>query len=214
MDERSQELCDIVSVSDSVGGVAWCDVAWRGVVWCGVAWRGVAWHGMAWRGVAWLDSHAWSRCERCFMYRGLHVRRLATLLSMSPKSMNAWYVLSSYRRCVEDDMYAVTSPKQYAVAACTTRSSPSCTQVPFVWSADNIFAFYHQKPRTTHPDADTIARARSNMLSPAEMVARGSTDDVNGWHLYDAVNEYKRQGVPNQHWRITYANSEYKLCPR
>ena len=85
-----------------------------------------------------------------------------------------------------------------------------------MWSAENIFAFYHKPRSMSQLDSpDMIARARSNMLSPAETLARQRIDDeMNGWHIYDAIAEYKRQGLPNQHWRITYANSEYKLCPR
>ncbi|XP_005991906.1 myotubularin-related protein 1 isoform X1 [Latimeria chalumnae] len=35
---------------------------------------------------------------------------------------------------------------------------------------------------------------------------------VEGWKVYDPVTEYKRQGVPNESWKITKLNSSYELC--
>ncbi|KAM5245962.1 phosphatidylinositol-3,5-bisphosphate 3-phosphatase MTMR2 [Ctenodactylus gundi] len=34
----------------------------------------------------------------------------------------------------------------------------------------------------------------------------------NGWKLYDPLLEYRRQGVPNESWRITKINERYELC--
>ncbi|XP_078513114.1 phosphatidylinositol-3,5-bisphosphate 3-phosphatase MTMR2 [Lissotriton helveticus] len=34
----------------------------------------------------------------------------------------------------------------------------------------------------------------------------------NGWKVYDPILEYRRQGVPNDSWRITRANEHYELC--
>ncbi|XP_024121938.1 myotubularin-related protein 2 [Oryzias melastigma] len=34
----------------------------------------------------------------------------------------------------------------------------------------------------------------------------------NGWKVYDALAEYKRQGIPNESWRITKVNDRYELC--
>ncbi|XP_040282241.1 myotubularin-related protein 2 [Bufo bufo] len=34
----------------------------------------------------------------------------------------------------------------------------------------------------------------------------------NGWKVYDPITEYKRQGVPNESWRITRLNDRYELC--
>ncbi|XP_006000709.1 myotubularin-related protein 2 [Latimeria chalumnae] len=34
----------------------------------------------------------------------------------------------------------------------------------------------------------------------------------NGWKLYDPISEYKRQGLPNESWRITKINERYELC--
>ncbi|KAI1903163.1 hypothetical protein AGOR_G00024380 [Albula goreensis] len=34
----------------------------------------------------------------------------------------------------------------------------------------------------------------------------------NGWKVYDALSEYKRQGIPNESWRITKVNDQYELC--
>ncbi|XP_006627902.3 myotubularin-related protein 2 [Lepisosteus oculatus] len=34
----------------------------------------------------------------------------------------------------------------------------------------------------------------------------------NGWKVYDAIVEYKRQGLPNESWRITKVNDHYELC--
>ncbi|XP_041111510.1 myotubularin-like isoform X2 [Polyodon spathula] len=34
----------------------------------------------------------------------------------------------------------------------------------------------------------------------------------NGWKVYSAVLEYKRQGLPNNKWRITFVNERYELC--
>ncbi|XP_063102594.1 myotubularin-related protein 1 isoform X3 [Cavia porcellus] len=35
---------------------------------------------------------------------------------------------------------------------------------------------------------------------------------VNGWKVYDPVAEYKRQGLPNESWKISKINSNYELC--
>ncbi|XP_059507328.1 myotubularin-related protein 1b isoform X8 [Stegostoma tigrinum] len=35
---------------------------------------------------------------------------------------------------------------------------------------------------------------------------------VQGWKVYDAVAEYKRQGLPNESWVISKINSNYELC--
>ncbi|MGH0122876.1 UNVERIFIED_CONTAM: hypothetical protein FKN15_023836 [Acipenser sinensis] len=34
----------------------------------------------------------------------------------------------------------------------------------------------------------------------------------NGWNVYNAILEYKRQGLPNSKWRITFVNKQYELC--
>ncbi|KAG7484338.1 hypothetical protein MATL_G00048570 [Megalops atlanticus] len=34
----------------------------------------------------------------------------------------------------------------------------------------------------------------------------------NGWKVYDTLSEYKRQGLPNESWRITKVNDQYELC--
>lgn len=34
----------------------------------------------------------------------------------------------------------------------------------------------------------------------------------NGWKVFDPISEYRRQGVPNDSWRITRANEHYELC--
>ncbi|XP_029029738.1 myotubularin-related protein 2 isoform X2 [Betta splendens] len=34
----------------------------------------------------------------------------------------------------------------------------------------------------------------------------------NGWKVYDPITEYKRQGIPNESWRITKVNDHYELC--
>ncbi|XP_056397061.1 myotubularin-related protein 1 isoform X2 [Hyla sarda] len=35
---------------------------------------------------------------------------------------------------------------------------------------------------------------------------------VNGWKVYDPTAEYKRQGLPNESWKISKINSTYELC--
>ncbi|GAB5584968.1 myotubularin-related protein 1 isoform X3 [Prionailurus iriomotensis] len=35
---------------------------------------------------------------------------------------------------------------------------------------------------------------------------------INGWKVYDPVSEYKRQGLPNESWKISKVNSSYELC--
>ncbi|XP_066105020.1 myotubularin-related protein 1 isoform X6 [Saccopteryx bilineata] len=35
---------------------------------------------------------------------------------------------------------------------------------------------------------------------------------VNGWKVYDPIAEYKRQGLPNESWKISKVNSNYELC--
>ncbi|RXN29607.1 myotubularin-related 2 [Labeo rohita] len=34
----------------------------------------------------------------------------------------------------------------------------------------------------------------------------------NGWRVYDPLTEYKRQGLPNESWRISKVNDHYELC--
>ncbi|XP_025925182.1 myotubularin-related protein 2 isoform X1 [Apteryx rowi] len=34
----------------------------------------------------------------------------------------------------------------------------------------------------------------------------------NGWKVYDPVWEYRRQGIPNESWRLTKINERYELC--
>ncbi|XP_036160615.1 myotubularin isoform X4 [Myotis myotis] len=36
--------------------------------------------------------------------------------------------------------------------------------------------------------------------------------NVDGWMVYNPVEEYRRQGLPNHHWRITFINKCYELC--
>ncbi|XP_060232641.1 myotubularin isoform X4 [Meriones unguiculatus] len=36
--------------------------------------------------------------------------------------------------------------------------------------------------------------------------------NVDGWTVYNPVEEYRRQGLPNHHWRITFINKFYELC--
>ncbi|XP_061454923.1 myotubularin-related protein 1 isoform X8 [Rhineura floridana] len=35
---------------------------------------------------------------------------------------------------------------------------------------------------------------------------------VNGWKVYDPITEYKRQGLPNESWKISKINSTYEFC--
>ncbi|KAJ8297451.1 hypothetical protein KUTeg_023982 [Tegillarca granosa] len=34
----------------------------------------------------------------------------------------------------------------------------------------------------------------------------------NGWQVYDPVSEFKRQGLPNESWKISRINENYELC--
>ena len=38
------------------------------------------------------------------------------------------------------------------------------------------------------------------------------SEHINGWKVYDPISEYKRQGLPNESWRITRINDKYELC--
>lgn len=40
----------------------------------------------------------------------------------------------------------------------------------------------------------------------------GQVFPENGWKVFDALAEYKRQGIPNESWRITKVNDHYELC--
>uniref|UniRef100_A0AAQ4QP19 Phosphatidylinositol-3,5-bisphosphate 3-phosphatase MTMR2 n=1 Tax=Gasterosteus aculeatus aculeatus TaxID=481459 RepID=A0AAQ4QP19_GASAC len=40
----------------------------------------------------------------------------------------------------------------------------------------------------------------------------GQVFPENGWKVYDALSEYKRQGIPNESWRITKVNDHYEVC--
>ncbi|XP_042335721.1 myotubularin-related protein 1 isoform X2 [Sceloporus undulatus] len=35
---------------------------------------------------------------------------------------------------------------------------------------------------------------------------------TNGWKVYDPIAEYKRQGLPNESWKISKINSTYEFC--
>ena len=35
---------------------------------------------------------------------------------------------------------------------------------------------------------------------------------LSGWRVYDAQAEFKRQGLPNESWRVTRINEKYELC--
>ena len=35
---------------------------------------------------------------------------------------------------------------------------------------------------------------------------------VDGWSVYNAVNELKRLGLPNESWRISRGNDQYQIC--
>ncbi|XP_075691994.1 myotubularin isoform X2 [Rhinoderma darwinii] len=34
----------------------------------------------------------------------------------------------------------------------------------------------------------------------------------NGWDIYDPVEEFRRQGLPNNNWRLTFINKMYEFC--
>ncbi|KAG7218444.1 hypothetical protein INR49_020369, partial [Caranx melampygus] len=34
----------------------------------------------------------------------------------------------------------------------------------------------------------------------------------NGWNIYKPIEEFRRQGLPNNKWRITFINKSYELC--
>uniref|UniRef100_A0A665ULG2 Myotubularin n=1 Tax=Echeneis naucrates TaxID=173247 RepID=A0A665ULG2_ECHNA len=34
----------------------------------------------------------------------------------------------------------------------------------------------------------------------------------NGWNIYKPIEEFRRQGLPNNKWRITFINKNYELC--
>ncbi|XP_059384788.1 myotubularin-like isoform X3 [Carassius carassius] len=36
--------------------------------------------------------------------------------------------------------------------------------------------------------------------------------EENGWNVYEAMEEYRRQGLPNSEWRVTFINKNYELC--
>ncbi|XP_059932598.1 myotubularin isoform X2 [Gadus macrocephalus] len=36
--------------------------------------------------------------------------------------------------------------------------------------------------------------------------------EENGWSIYKPLEEFRRQGLPNERWRITFINKNYELC--
>ncbi|KAF0045624.1 hypothetical protein F2P81_002153 [Scophthalmus maximus] len=36
--------------------------------------------------------------------------------------------------------------------------------------------------------------------------------EENGWNVYKPIEEFRRQGLPNSKWRITFINKNYELC--
>lgn len=36
--------------------------------------------------------------------------------------------------------------------------------------------------------------------------------ELDGWRLYDPLAEFRRQGLPNQNYRLSFINRDYQLC--
>ncbi|XP_013916097.1 PREDICTED: myotubularin-related protein 1-like, partial [Thamnophis sirtalis] len=52
----------------------------------------------------------------------------------------------------------------------------------------------------------------SSLLQPFFAFSYKEKFPTNGWKVYDPVAEYKRQGLPNESWKISKINSMYEFC--
>ena len=50
------------------------------------------------------------------------------------------------------------------------------------------------------------------MLQPLFAYEFKEEYEENGWHVYDAVTELKRQGLPNDSWQFNRYNENYSIC--
>ncbi|KAG7282698.1 hypothetical protein CRUP_017624 [Coryphaenoides rupestris] len=76
--------------------------------------------------------------------------------------------------------------------------------------------------RFAHKQEDTLKKSVFEVLMkfafpvsnglPIFAFEYGQVFPENGWKVYDALAEYKRQGIPNESWRVTKANDHYELC--
>ncbi|OBS58006.1 hypothetical protein A6R68_10874, partial [Neotoma lepida] len=55
-------------------------------------------------------------------------------------------------------------------------------------------------------------KPEKNIRDPLFAFLNEEKFNVDGWTVYNPVEEYRRQGLPNHHWRITFINKCYELC--
>uniref|UniRef100_A0A3B3ZFZ0 phosphatidylinositol-3,5-bisphosphate 3-phosphatase n=1 Tax=Periophthalmus magnuspinnatus TaxID=409849 RepID=A0A3B3ZFZ0_9GOBI len=71
------------------------------------------------------------------------------------------------------------------------------------------------KTEENHPDVVKVlsqyAYPLSNSLTLFAFLYKEQFP-VDGWKVYDATVEYRRQGLPNESWTISKINSSYELC--
>ncbi|CAL1590756.1 unnamed protein product [Knipowitschia caucasica] len=71
------------------------------------------------------------------------------------------------------------------------------------------------KTEENHPDVVKVLAQHAYPLSnslPLFAFLYKEQFPVDGWKVYDAAAEYRRQGLPNESWTISKINSGYELC--
>ncbi|GET86770.1 hypothetical protein, conserved [Leishmania tarentolae] len=66
----------------------------------------------------------------------------------------------------------------------------------------------------TVKSTSVLSREASTLSLPAPPpLPAASLTLADTWWLYDPAREFARQGLPEEHWSLTSANTEYSLCP-
>ncbi|XP_030017929.1 myotubularin-related protein 1a isoform X5 [Sphaeramia orbicularis] len=71
------------------------------------------------------------------------------------------------------------------------------------------------KAEESHPDVVEVITKHAFPLShnlPLFAFLYKEQFPVDGWKVYDAAAEYRRQGLPNESWTISKMNNTYELC--
>ncbi|PRP86422.1 myotubularin-related protein 2 [Planoprotostelium fungivorum] len=91
--------------------------------------------------------------------------------------------------------------------------------VAFPYSVNALFAFRFRQQRDECRSNIIEKMTRAMSVEPSEDVRQrlaAMREDLeaeeDGWTAYSVVDEFRRIGVPNEQWKFTNANCEYRLC--
>uniref|UniRef100_A0A8C6U891 phosphatidylinositol-3,5-bisphosphate 3-phosphatase n=1 Tax=Neogobius melanostomus TaxID=47308 RepID=A0A8C6U891_9GOBI len=86
----------------------------------------------------------------------------------------------------------------------------------FFYSTDMRIPRFSYKTEENSPDVVKVLSQQRLTLSPQPdplfAFLYKEQFPVDGWKVYDAAAEYRRQGLPNESWTISKINSNYDLC--